>query len=81
MKLFLVSPFAHKEIIVAWIEVNTPSGNLIILPGHAPTIVSLSPEQPLTYCLKNGKKETILVHRGMAEVSRDRATIVVDGSL
>lgn len=81
MKLTLVSPFAQKELEVAWIELNTPTGNLMILPEHAPTIVSLSPDQPLTYCLKSGKKETIMVHRGMVEIGRHTALIIVDGAL
>jgi F0F1-type ATP synthase epsilon subunit len=81
MKMLLISPFAQRDVTVAWIELNTPTGNLIILPGHAPTIISISPDTPLTYCLKNGKKETILVHRGMADIGRDVATIMVDSSL
>jgi F0F1-type ATP synthase epsilon subunit len=81
MKLMLVSPFTQKEIEVAWIELNTPTGNIMILPEHAPTVLSLSPDQPLTYCLKNGKKETIMVHRGMAEIGRCNATIIVDGAV
>jgi len=81
MKLFLVSPFAQKELEIAWIELNTPTGNIIILPEHAPTVLSLSPDQQLTYCLKNGKKETLMVHRGMAEIGRHNATIIVDGAL
>ena len=81
MKLILVSPFSHKELEAAWIELNTPTGNLMILPEHAPTIVSLSPDQTLTYCLKSGKKETIMVHRGIAEIGRHSATIIVDGAL
>jgi F0F1-type ATP synthase epsilon subunit len=81
MKLFLVNPIAQKELEVAWIELNTPTGNIIILPEHAPTVVSLNPDQPLTYCLKSGKRETFMVHRGMAEIGRHDATIIVDGAL
>lgn len=81
MKLLLVSPFAQRELEVAWIELNTPTGNLMILPEHAPTILSLSQDKPLIYCLKNGKKETLLVHRGMAEIGRHNTTIIIDGAL
>lgn len=78
MKLSLITPLSAKTIPVAWIELNTPAGNFVILPGHAPMIVTLSPNKQLTYGLSSGKQESCLVHRGIAEINRHATTIILD---
>ena len=78
MNLSLVTPLNAKTMQVAWLELNTPVGNFVILPGHAPMIVTLSPNKTLTYCLSSGKQESCTVHRGIAEINRHTATIIMD---
>lgn len=59
MKLSILTP--EKKIIheIVWVEANTPSGNFVIQPGHIATLLILLAQQPVTYCLKNGKQEII----------------------
>lgn len=77
MQLQIVSPEKKEIIEVAWVELNTPSGNYIIQSGHAPMALALSPKQPIIYAHKNGKEEIVMVERGMAEITRSQVTILL----
>ena len=77
MQLILVSPEKKDIIEVAWVELNTPTGNYIIQAGHAPMALALSPKQPLIYAHKNGKEEIVMVERGIAEITRTQVTILL----
>ena len=78
MKLSLITPFSKRVLEIAWLELNTPVGNFVILHGHAPTILTLSPQKKVTFCLSSGKQESFIVHRGIAEINRETATIIMD---
>lgn len=77
MQLIIVSSEKKESIEVAWVELNTPTGNYIIQPGHAPMILALSPQQPFIYAHKNGKEEIVMVERGIAEITRTQVTILL----
>ncbi len=77
MKLIISTPLDRSEYSVAWLEVNTPTGNYVIQQGHAPTILVLSPLKPLTFRLKSGKKETLTVKHGVVKINRTSATAVI----
>ena len=77
MQLILVSPEKKETVEIAWLELNTPSGNYIIQYGHAPMALALSPKQPLVYAHKNGKEEILMVERGIAEITRSQITILL----
>lgn len=78
MELTIVSPFEKKVIQIAWIEVNTPVGNFVMQRGHAPMIVSLSPNNNITMCLANGKHETLAAQQGgLLEINRTQARLLL----
>lgn len=77
MELILISPEYELTKSIAWIEINTPRGNYIIQKGHAPFIIPLSSQAPLTYQLESGKKETILVESGIADINRKKIMIIM----
>lgn len=77
MKLILSTPLKRSEYSIAWLEINTPTGNYVIQNGHAPTILILSRKQPLTFRLKTGKKETLFVKHGVVKIDRTSATVVM----
>lgn len=78
MKLTITTPFTQKTIDIAWLELETPAGNFVILHGHAPTILTLTPKKRVTYGLTSGKQESFVVHRGIAEIRREAATLIID---
>lgn len=77
MDFKIVTPQETHIYAVAWIEVNTPAGNFVIQPGHAPTILILSQSKEMNFRLANGKQESFIVERGILEVTRSSATLIV----
>ncbi len=77
MQLSIITPEKKDNFDVAWVEFNTPSGNYVIQPGHAPTILALSQDQPLIFGLKNGKQEVIMVKRAIAEITRTQVIVLL----
>lgn len=80
MKLIIVSPAGEKQSEVAWLELNTAIGNFVVLPGHAPMMVTLAPTQPITFCLKSGKQESFVIKQGIADITRTSATLYLSDS-
>lgn len=79
MKLHIVDPEQSQTFEVTWIDIYTPQGNMIVQPEHAPTIQMLIPGKPLTFRLKTGKEESImLIRNGIIEITRTDATAVLD---
>jgi F0F1-type ATP synthase epsilon subunit len=78
MELHIISPEQTITHSVAWVEVETIAGNFVIQPGHAPTILLLSPDKELIFCLINGKQESLLVPRGIMQVSRTAVTLIIN---
>lgn len=77
MKLIIMTPSKKEIVDVEWVELNTSAGNFIIQSGHAPMILSLSEKQPLLYGLKNNKETIIMVHTGMAHITRSEVTLLL----
>ena len=77
MDLIIISPDRETSKKIAWLEINTPQGNYIIQKGHIPFIIPLSHNESFTYQLESGKKETILVHSGVADISRTKITLII----
>lgn len=73
----MVSLSDKKSYDIAWLEVNTPTGNFVMQRGHAPMILILSPNKPLIYCLQNGKEESTTIPGGILHITREQATVVL----
>ena len=70
MELKIITPKKSETLEVAWVEIETLAGGFVILPGHAPMVATLKPDEDLRFCLENGKQETIKPLSGTVEVSR-----------
>ena len=81
MDLTIICPLSKKTYQINWIEINTPKGNFVIQPGHAPMIISLSKKRAVTFGLKNGKRESILIQDGIISISRLHATVITSQEL
>ena len=77
MKLIISTPFTYRELSVAWLEINAPTGNYVIQRGHAPMIMTLAPDQKLIFRLKTGKEESILIRQGMISIGREETTAIL----
>ena len=78
MNFIIISPSSKKIYPVMWIEINTPQGNYVIQPGHAPMIMSLSAKRPLAFGLENGKRESIMIQEGTISITRTDATLITN---
>ncbi len=77
MMLHIASPFQRRDEKIAWIELNTMHGNIIIQPAHAPMIVTLRPQMNVTFRLRTGKEETITISNGLAHITRTDVTLLI----
>lgn len=78
IQLRLISPTQKIEYEVVWIEVNTPNGNYLIQPQHAPTTFILAAKKPLIFCFPTGKQETFTPEKnGILQITRTTATALI----
>ena len=77
MILHIVCSSYNKKVEIAWLELNTDIGNFVIQPGHAPTVLILSPHKRVTYCLTTGKQESLEVEQGIVDIERTQATMII----
>lgn len=78
MHLHIVSPLRTLAYEVVWVELNTDAGNFVIQSGHAPMLLVLSPHKEIVFRLKNGKDESIIVPQGIAEITREHTTLIIN---
>lgn len=76
MDLTIISPMSKKIYKITWIEINTPKGNFVIQPGHAPMIMTLAKKRSVTFSLENGNRESILINEGIISIDRTSTTII-----
>lgn len=77
MNITIITPTQTQNYEVAWLELNTPCGNMIVQRGHVPMIVTVAANQPITFRLKSGKQETIMPRAAIVEISRESTTIIL----
>jgi F0F1-type ATP synthase epsilon subunit len=78
MQLSIISPSKKEIFEVLWVECNTPTGSYVIQPGHAPMILALSPKKPFSFSLKNGQEEIIMIQQGIAHITRESVTLLIN---
>ncbi len=78
MTLEILTPNEYRTFVIAWLEVNTGIGNLIIQPGHAPAVMTLADNSTAIATLPAGGEEVIAVPRGVMEVTRSRVRLLMN---
>lgn len=78
MQLFITNYTQKKVVRIVWLDIDTPTGNYVIQPEHAPMIITLNQNSRVTYCLTNGKQESIDIKHGIAHVKRDSVVLLVN---
>jgi len=62
---------------VLWVEINTPAGNMVIQPGHAPMMIELSQGKELLYQRSNGVTESLNIVQGVVHVTRTEVKVLL----
>lgn len=78
MHFAIITPTAKRTMMVTWLEVETLTGNLVIEPGYAPSIIMLKPESNISVGFANNTTETFIQQSGILHVTRDSAQLLVD---
>jgi F0F1-type ATP synthase epsilon subunit len=78
MQLFITNYTQKKVVRIVWLDVDTPTGNYVIQPAHAPMILTLTPNSRVSYCLTNGKQESLDIKHGVAHISRNSVVLLVN---
>ncbi|MGB8467571.1 MAG: hypothetical protein WCE21_01070 [Candidatus Babeliales bacterium] len=79
MKITMISTSNATQTFDAnWAELETATGNMVIQANHIPTIVTLTPHQPIVLALKSGTQETIMTSGGIAHVERTGITFILN---
>lgn len=78
MNLTLLSPTHRKVMEVSWVEIQTTTGNQVILPGHERLIAELAKASSISYGLHGDVVNTIAITHGVASVDRHQVTILID---
>ena len=81
MELVIISPESSQTHEIAWFEAHTATGSFVILPKHAPMILILAPGRELIFGLKSGKQDSVIIPRGIVEITRTRATVLINKPL
>ena len=79
MKLSIIDIEKITQYAVAWIELNTPVGNIVIQAEHAPMIIQLSPNHELIFELLSGEQKSIMMIQAIAHITRDEVKIITPG--
>lgn len=74
----LISPTSQRTVSAAWLECETPRGNIVILQGHAPLVTALKPYTEVRFQNEQGAIEAIELAGGVVEVLRNSVTIIID---
>lgn len=77
MKLKIIDPYQVTEHTIAWIELETPVGNMVIQENHAPMVVEILPKSEILFLLNNGKQASQAIVQGFAHVTREEIKILV----
>jgi F0F1-type ATP synthase epsilon subunit len=80
MLLIIQSPTEQKTFDVAWIEVEVTSGNLVIMPGHAPTVARLKHQSQIVLGFAQNKQEALIASSGIVEITRDMVRIILSAT-
>jgi F0F1-type ATP synthase epsilon subunit len=78
MQLSIISPTKKEIFDVIWVECNTQNGSYVIQPGHAPMILALSPNKSFSFALKNGQEEMFIIQQGIAHITRENVTLLIN---
>lgn len=78
LELEIITRKDAKQIPVEWINVQSPTGNFVVGPDHAPLVSLLKERGKLTYKEHEGKEVSIDTYGGIFKVDGNKATVILD---
>ncbi len=77
MELKIVRPMSAQTLDINWLEAQTEQGNFVVLPGHTPMVILLSPDKELSIELSDGARTQMTIAGGILQVTRTSITLLI----
>jgi F0F1-type ATP synthase epsilon subunit len=77
MELKIVRPLSLETMEIHWLEAHTEQGNYVIMPGHAPMVLILTPHKEVSYERADNTRTEMTLKEGLLEVTRTSLTLVI----
>ncbi|MBT4595107.1 hypothetical protein HOD08_04505 [bacterium] len=65
----------ETAVNVHWIEIQTPSGSVVIGPDHTPYVSLVKPESQVTYEEQSGQRKNVPIQNGFVVVENGEVSI------
>jgi len=78
MEFAIIRPTKTITHQVNWIELESNKGNLVIMPGHAPTFLLTKPQSTVTWESTANAIESLTIGSGIVHVDRTKTTLIID---
>ncbi len=79
IELQIIRSSSKETVNVEWIEIESPSGNFVVGPGHLPLISILKKKGRVIYKKADSDKLKIIdSYGGIFRVQDDKATVILD---
>ncbi len=77
MELKIVRPMSSQTMEINWLEAQTEQGNFVVLPGHTPMVILLSPDKELSIELWDCTRTQMTIAGGILQVTRTSITLLI----
>lgn len=79
MELTIIRPSGKETRSIVWLDIDTDdAGDFVIKREHAPMVLAIAHNKPVTMLLTSGKQESIAVkHGGFASITRQGVTLIL----
>ena len=77
-ELEIIHPTKSEKKTVAWVEVESPTGNFVVGPNHSPLVSILKPRGKLTYQEFEKTETAVDIYGGVFKVSDNKAVVVLE---
>lgn len=79
MELTIIRPTGKEMREIVWLDIDTDDvGNFVIKREHAPMVLAIAHNKPVTMLLTSGKQESIAAkHGGFAHIEREGVTLIL----
>jgi len=77
MELTIIRPTSSQSMKINWLEAQTNEGNFVILPGHTPMVILLSPNKELSIEMWDCTRTQMTIAGGILQVTRTSITLLI----
>lgn len=81
MKLRIIDTEKIATHDVAWVDITTPVGNMVIQRNHAPMIIELLSGHELLFQSLAGEQKSMMIHQAVAHVTREEVKILIPAAV